>query len=180
MCTSLLAKDSIYYCLPSSAAGCIGAVLVLFSLSTVCIIIHEALSLQTKAFRKKVDHLNDFIRRKRIPDPLAARVLHPYPCTSSLILFRWFNSIWFDLICGDNMIASLANNALFLERACVCPLLCDRTSALLRASAEQVRGIHVATFQMSFSLFVNSRLSIHALRTSFCRRLQGSLFLGTG
>lgn len=55
-------------------AGCIGAVLVLFSLSTVCIIIHESLSLQQKSFRKKVDHLNDFIRRKRIPDPLAARV----------------------------------------------------------------------------------------------------------
>ena len=57
-----------------SPTGCIGAVLVLFSLSTVCIIIHESLSLQQKSFRKKVDHLNDFIRRKRIPDPLAARV----------------------------------------------------------------------------------------------------------
>jgi hypothetical protein len=56
-----------------SLAGCIGAVLVLFSLSTVCIIIHETLSLQQKTFRKKVDHVNDFIRRKRIPDPLAAR-----------------------------------------------------------------------------------------------------------
>jgi hypothetical protein len=53
--------------------GCIGAVLVLFSLSTVCMIVHESLSLQQKSFRKKIDHLNDFIRRKRIPDPLAAR-----------------------------------------------------------------------------------------------------------
>jgi hypothetical protein len=60
--------------------GCIGAVLVLFSLSTVCIIIHEALSLQQKAFRKKVDHLNDFIRRKRIPDPLAAGIYMHVEC----------------------------------------------------------------------------------------------------
>mmetsp|Transcript_9583 Transcript_9583/g.15371 ORF Transcript_9583/g.15371 Transcript_9583/m.15371 type:complete len:266 (+) Transcript_9583:1532-2329(+) len=58
--------------------GCIGAVLVLFSLSTVCIIIHETLSLQQKTFRKKVDHVNDFIRRKRIPDPLATDLLHYY------------------------------------------------------------------------------------------------------
>mmetsp|Transcript_9589 Transcript_9589/g.15392 ORF Transcript_9589/g.15392 Transcript_9589/m.15392 type:complete len:345 (+) Transcript_9589:1532-2566(+) len=61
-----------------SLAGCIGAVLVLFSLSTVCIIIHETLSLQQKTFRKKVDHVNDFIRRKRIPDPLATDLLHYY------------------------------------------------------------------------------------------------------
>mmetsp|Transcript_27826 Transcript_27826/g.68432 ORF Transcript_27826/g.68432 Transcript_27826/m.68432 type:complete len:550 (-) Transcript_27826:197-1846(-) len=59
-------------------AGCSGAVLVLYSLSTCVMIVQETIGLQTKSFRKRVDHLNDFIRRKSIPDNLASDLIRYY------------------------------------------------------------------------------------------------------
>jgi hypothetical protein len=78
-----------------------------------------------------VDHVNDFIRRKRIPDPLAARQMWCYCCTVKSAMFR---NLLPPLAClfrnsCDTAIITLSHDRSLRE---------DRSFTLLRAFEEQV------------------------------------------
>jgi len=124
---------------------------VLYSMSTVCIIVQDSLGLQSKAFRKKIDHLNDFIRRKNIEDPLAVGSTAPLSPLFSLLSSSLSLSCHFSFSIlppppsplaspQKGVVATIPNLCSFFFKQIVLlvvALLSDGSHTLLRTLAEQ-------------------------------------------
>ena len=58
--------------------ACTGAVVVLFSLTSATTIYHETFGQQTRLYKSRIDHVNEFIKRKKLPDQLSKDLIDFY------------------------------------------------------------------------------------------------------
>ena len=58
--------------------ACTGAVVVLFSLTSATNIYHDTFGRQTRLYKSRIDHVNEFIKRKKLPDQLSNDLIDFY------------------------------------------------------------------------------------------------------
>ena len=58
--------------------ACTGAVVVLFSLTSATNIYHDTFGRQRRLYKSRIDHVNEFIKRKKLPDQLSNDIIDFY------------------------------------------------------------------------------------------------------
>ena len=58
--------------------ACTGAVVVLFSLTSATNIYHDTFGRQMRLYKSRIDHVNEFIKRKKLPDQLSNDIIDFY------------------------------------------------------------------------------------------------------